>query len=619
MADRRRPADADVVARMTATLVHRGPDDEGLWSDGAVAFGVRRLSVIDVAGGHQPLSSEGKRVWVAFNGEIYNHGAVRERLRAAGHRFTTRSDTEVIAHAWDDAGPACLDELDGMFAIALWDAREGRLHLVRDRLGIKPLYYAVLPDQLVFGSELRALLAHPGVSRSLDLRALSRYLLHEYVPAPAAMLQGVQKLPAGRRLEYRDGAVTEHAYWTFAFRPEPRGSVQERAHELRRVLDAAVAKELVSDVPLGILLSGGIDSSAVAALAARHVPGRLRTFSMAFDDPSFDESASARLVAEAIGSEHHEMVFDERALLDVAARLPDLLDEPLGDASLLPTAVLTRFARESVTVALAGDGGDELFAGYPTYQAHRLAAMYARVPRPIRASVIEPLVARLPVSFDNLSLDFRLKRFVIGIDEPPVHRHLGWMGAFTPAAQRELLTPAVLAELGGFTPFTVPWDLAAAGATDAVDQALALDLHGYLGEGVLTKTDRASMAASLEVRVPLLDRRVVELAATMPTRMKLRGLTTKFVLKESLRGLVPDTILRRSKKGFGIPLARWLNGALAPLVDDLLAPDRLRRRGLMRPEVVARLLAEHRAGRRDHRKPLYTLLAFELWASRVLP
>jgi asparagine synthase (glutamine-hydrolysing) len=619
MAARARAADASVVARMTATLVHRGPDDEGLWNDGPVALGVRRLSVIDVAGGHQPLSGETKRVWVAFNVEIYNHAAVRERLQESGHRFTTRSDTEVIAHAWEERGPACLDQLDGMFGLAVWDGRDGgTLHLARDRAGIKPLYYAVLPDQLVFGSELRALLAHPEVSRALDLRALSRYLLHEYVPAPDSILKAVRKLGAGRRLEYRDGVVTEHAYWRFAFRPAERGTVAAFGREVRDTLERAVRKELVSDVPLGVLLSGGIDSSAVAALAARHVGGPLRTFSIGFEDASFDESSHARRMAAVLGSEHHEAVFDTRAVLDGVASLPPLLDEPFADASLLPTAMLARFTRDSVTVALAGDGGDELFAGYPTYQAHRLASTYTRVPRAMRAGVIEAIIARLPVSLDDMSLDFKLKRFVSAIEAPAAERHLSWMGSFTPGAQRQVLTREVLAELEGFTPFAVPWDLEAAGALGAVEQALALDLFGYLGEGVLQKTDRASMAASLEVRVPMLDRHVIELAATIPTPMKLRGLTTKYVLKEALRGLVPDDILDRRKKGFGIPIARWLNGPLAPFADEMLAPERVRRRGLMRPEAVTRLLADHRAGRRDNRKPLYTLIAFEAWASRVL-
>ncbi len=619
MADPQGAADPNVLRRMADCLRHRGPDDEGFYLRGPVGLGMRRLSIIDLQTGHQPIAGEEGRVWVVFNGEIYNYRALRRRLEALGHRFTTQTDTEVIVHAWEERGPASVNELEGMFAFAVWDEATATLFLARDRLGIKPLYYALLPDQIVFGSELRALLPHPRVGREVDLRALSRYLLHEYVPAPDSILKTVRKLPAGHWLSFTHGRVKVEPYWEFSFRREASAPPEEYATRLRTAVEESVKSHLVSDVPLGVFLSGGIDSGAIAAFAARHVSGRLQTFSIGFEDPSFDESRYARQVARHIGSDHHEEVFNGRALEEMVSRLPDLLDEPLGDASFIPTCLLSGFTRRSVTVALAGDGGDELFAGYPTYQAHRLAAAYLRLPRGIREGIVRPLVERLPVSFDNLSLDFRLKRFVEGMRYPPAERHLAWIGSFPPAAQRELLSPEVLAELGSWSPFDeVASALAHSSAASALEEALVLDLKGYLGEGILAKTDRASMAVSLEVRVPFLDRRVVELAAGIPANLKLRGLTTKHILKRSLRGILPDEIIDRKKKGFGIPIARWLCGELGPLLEEVFSPDRLRRRGLFRPEAVRRLIDDHRARRRDNRKQLYTLLAFELWASRVL-
>jgi asparagine synthase (glutamine-hydrolysing) len=381
-----------------------------------------------------------------------------------------------------------------------------------------------------------------------------------------------------------------------------------------------VRQHLVSDVPLGVFLSGGIDSSTVAAFATRHFGRRLKTFSIGFADPSFDESSHARRVAQALGADHHEEVLDPRGALDLVAQLPELLDEPLGDASLIPTFLLSRFTRRSVTVALSGDGGDELFAGYPTYQAHRLARAVELLPRWIRRQLVRPVVERLPVSLNNLSLDFKLKRFLEGMDYADVERHAVWLGSFTPADQRELFTSDALGRMEAPPSYAAFHEiLAHAPSAQGLERMLYLDLKGYLGEGVLTKTDRASMACSLEVRVPLLDRRVVELAASLTMALKLHGLTTKYILKRALAGILPRETLARPKKGFGIPLGHWFRGALRPLVRETCGADAIRRGGLFRPETVARLLSEHESGRHDHRKKLYTLLAFQLWASRYHP
>ena len=620
LARRDRTPDTAVLKRMSDRIAHRGPDDEGFVVQGPAGLGMRRLKIIDLATGHQPMAGEEGRVWIVFNGEIYNYLELRETLAARGHAFTTRSDTEVIVHGYEERGVASVGDLDGMFAVAIWDAPARTLLLARDRLGIKPLYYAVLPDQIVFASELKALLEHPAIERTLDLTALSRYLAHEYVPAPHSILRAVRKLPAGHWLTYTDGRVKLEPYWDVHFQRGAGIDEAEAVEALRAALDRSVKQHLVSDVPLGVFLSGGIDSSAVAAFAARHFPGRLKTFSIGFEDPSFDETAHARRVARVLDTDHQEEILDPRAALDLVTRLPELLDEPLGDASFLPTYLLSRFTRRSATVALSGDGGDELFAGYPTYQAHRLAGPLELIPPLLRRRLLRPVVERLPVSLDNLSFDFKLKRFVAGLDFAPVDRHAAWLGSFTPAEQRELFTADALARMEAPPSYAAFHEmLSHAPSASGLERMLYLDLKGYLGEGVLTKVDRASMACSLEVRVPLLDHRVVELATSLPMHLKLRRVTTKYVLKRALAGVLPRDILERPKKGFGIPLGRWFRGELAPMLRDVCAPEVIRRAGLFRPEAVGRLLAEHAEGRHDHRKKLYTLLAFQLWASRYHP
>ncbi len=619
LARRDRTPDPAALKRMNDRLVHRGPDEEGFFLEGPAALAMRRLKIIDLATGHQPMSGEHRRVWAVFNGEIYNYRELTAELTGRGHAFRTRSDTEVIVHGYEERGLASLGDLEGMFAFALWDAPARTLVLARDRLGIKPLYYAVLPDQIVFASELKALIEHPAIDRTLDLTALSRYLAHEYVPAPSSIFRAIRKLPAGHWLTYSDGRLKIEPYWTIDYRADRAIDASEAVERLRGVLDLAVRQHLISDVPLGVFLSGGIDSSTVAAFAARHV-GRLKTFSIGFEDPSFDESAHARRAAQALGTDHHEEILDAHGARDLVARLPDLLDEPLGDASLIPTFLLSRFTRRSVTVALSGDGGDELFAGYPTYQAHRLARTMDAFPRWLRRRLVQPAVERLPVSLSNLSLDFKLKRFFEGMEYADVERHAVWLGSFTPAEQQELFTPDALERMEDPPSYAAFHEiLASTPSVRGLDRMLYLDLKGYLGEGVLTKTDRASMACSLEVRVPLLDRRVVELAARLPMSLKLRGFTTKYVLKRALAGALPAEILARPKKGFGIPLGHWFRGALRPLVREMCGVDAIRRGGLFRAETVERLLLEHESQRRDHRKKLYTLLAFQLWALRYRP
>ena len=616
--DARRALDADAVSGMLRCVAHRGPDDEGVYTERGVVLGHRRLSIIDVAGGHQPLSGARDTTAIVCNGEIYNYREVRALLEARGHRLRTASDTEVAAHAYDAWGSDFLDRLDGMFAIALWDGAERRLVLARDRMGEKPLYWTIADGLLLFASELSAILAHPAVEPDIDTRALSAYLGLEYVPAPHTIVRGVQKLEPGTMLILQDGDIAISRYWTL----DPRQDVRRRPYgeavlELRQRLENAVRSRLVSDVPLGIFLSGGIDSSTVAALAAR--AGALETFAIGFDEPSFDESRWARDVALWIGSHHHEHVVRAGDMPDLVPRLGALLDEPIGDASILPTAVLCGFARQHVTVALGGDGGDELFAGYYMHQGQRIARTARALPSFAREG-LSSLAARLPVSHRNFSFGFKLQTYLRGAAHPPPSNHVLWMSSFGGDEQHDLLEHEVWEASGRGTAIFEAAHAAWRGSEGAplLARVTHLDALTYLPSDILTKVDRASMSVALEVRAPFLARDVVEFAFGVPDAWRMRGLTGKRMLRDAVRDLLPPGVLRRPKKGFGVPVAAWINGALAPLVDDILSFDRLRAGGLFRPGDVQRLLDEHRAGLADHRKRIWTLLLFELWRAHHL-
>ena len=584
---------------MCAAMAHRGPDDEGLVTNDQVVLGMRRLSIIDVGGGHQPMANEDSTVWVVQNGEIYNHLELREQLIAHGHVFRTQSDTEVLVHGFEQWGEAMVERLNGMFAFAVHDRRAGVVFLARDRMGIKPLHYAIDGDRLVFASELKALLRDPALRRGVDPVALDEYLAYEFVPSPHTIVRGIEKLrPAGTlTFSIAAGHPRIARYWAPSLNLDGRRgerSLEEESTELLDVLRESVRKELISDVPLGVFLSGGIDSSAVAAMMTQ-LGVEVKTFSVGFAERSFDESGYAREVARHLGTEHHEVTLEPSAMLEMIPRLPQLLDEPLGDASIIPTYLLSEFTRRHVKVALGGDGGDELFAGYPTMQAHRLASYYMRVPRLLRRSLIEPAVRRLPVSRDNLSFDFRAKRFVEGAGLGVAERHRTWMGSFP---SRYPGGEAVAEEYASLDP---------------LNQVLMLDMRLYLENDILVKLDRASMMASLEARVPLLNNDFVAYATALPLSMKLRGLRSKFLLKRALRGVLPDRILNRPKKGFGIPVADWFRGPLREQMLEALSVERVRRDGFFDVPVVEALVADHLAGRRDNRKQLWTLFAFQMW------
>src|SRR5205085_2341131 len=604
----------ELLRAMCDRMQHRGPDSEGYLIDDGIALGMRRLAIIDLLTGEQPTFNEDRSVAVILNGEIYNYRELRADLESRGHTFRSASDTEVLPHLYEEYGCKMVQHLNGMFAFALWDEKRRRLFIARDRFGEKPLYWGVFDRALLFASEPKVLLAHPSVRPNLNLNALRQYLSYDYVPAPLSIYEGISKLPAAHTLTLEDGKVKVERYWNLSYQPrQPVPSVSEAAEQLRELLADSVRMRLVSDVPLGVLLSGGIDSSLVTALAVRASSETVKTFSISFAESSFDESQYARAVAKFLGTDHHEERFSASLAANLVGEIGAWMDEPFSDPSLVPTYLLSRFTRKHVTVALGGDGGDELFAGYPMYGGLRWAEFYKRIPPAVRSSVIEPLVKLLPVKTKNLSFDYKALRFITGAKYDAVARHHVWFGSFTPEEQMELLTPEVLAATDNEIYAQARQIAEECDNTELVTRMQSVDTRLYLAEDILTKVDRASMAVSLEVRAPFLDPRVAEFTASLPCDYKLRGNKTKYILKKAVKELLPPFVTRRGKKGFGVPVAEWLKFKLRPLARDLLSPERVRRAGVFNPEYVARLQDEHERGVANHRKLLWTLLMFELW------
>jgi len=598
--DRRSGPDPAVLEAMNETLIHRGPNSDGTVIDGPVGLAARRLSIIDLARGDQPIANEDGTVHVVQNGEIYNYRELRLELERSGHRFRTHGDTEVLLHLYEEHGDRFAPRLRGMFAVALWDARRRRLVLARDRFGIKPLYYRETGDELSFASELRAL-----PRGEIDLDALESFLAFNSIPAPLTIFRDVRKLPAGHLLLWEEGRVRVERFARPA--PVPSGELREDeeaelVEELRSRLRDSVRAHLVSDVPVGVLLSGGVDSSLLAALAAGGSEP-LRTFSIGFEERSFDELADARLVAERYSTQHRELVLRPNAALLLPA-LARAFDEPFADSSALPTYLVSPLAAGDVKVALAGEGGDELFGGYYTYAADLLAARFGGLAR-----VARPLVEHLPTSTARASFDYRAKRFVRAAHLPPLERHHGWKEIFSADTRAELT-----GRRAGFDPVEILRTRYA--ETEGVGELARLqdvDLGVYLVDDLLVKTDRASMAHSLEVRVPYLDTVITNLALALPTRHKLRGLSKKVLLRKAAAPLLPRKIVHGKKRGFSIPAAAWLRGDLEPFARETLSTEALRRQGFFRPEVVIRLIDDHLAGREDRSRQLWGLLAFTLW------
>ena len=606
------PVDPEPLGAMDEALRHRGPDDNGQLFDGPCALGMRRLSIIDLSGGHQPIASEDRSAWVVFNGEIYNHVALRRDLERRGHRFRTASDTEVIVHLYEERGDRFPEALRGMFAIALWDRRRRALTLARDRLGIKPLYYADTPSGLVFASELGALAAHPWVERTVDGPALSHYLTFGTTPLDRAILRGARKLEAGSVLRFEGSAPSVRRYWDLRPAARPAPPLAEAAIEVRALLDDAVRSHLVADVPVGAFLSGGIDSATVVALMAR-AGAAPRTFSIGFCERDFDELRFARLLAAQLGTVHdEELLRDDASLWPILDDVLRGLDEPLADPSAIPTWLVSRLAARHVKVVLSGDGGDEVFGGYDHYpQALAEARRFDRLPDAARRA-LSAVSAMLPDGAPG-------KRWLRHAAQPPRLRFLDGESLFPGDLKARLVAPAFASSLG---PLAAPLDqrsrLYAGAPGDALGRLLYLDAMTYLPLDILTKVDRMSMAHSLEVRPPLLDAPLVEAVAALPSRLKVHGGVRKVLLKQAVRGLVPDAIIDRPKRGFGVPLRHWLRGPLGEVARAILTDRRTRERGLLEPRAVAALLDEHRSGRRDQSLAIWGLLVLEVWLRRMI-
>jgi asparagine synthase (glutamine-hydrolysing) len=607
-----------VLDGMLRALEHRGPDDTGRFFDGEAALGMTRLSIIDLVTGRQPMTSSEGTATVVFNGEIYNFRGLREELVRNGHRFATRSDTEVLLRAWEAWGDACVERLHGMFAFALWDGRRRRLLLARDRLGKKPLYYWHRDGLLVFGSEPKALLRHPAVGRALDLAALEHYVAFGYTPASRSIFEGIAKLPPAHVATLADDALALRRYWALPVGGAPRADADgDMRARVRAAVRDAVRARLEADVPLGVFLSGGVDSSVIVACMRELNVGRLATFSVGFGaDPSHDELPYARALADHFETEHHEEVLEPK-IADLAAAVVRACDEPFADSSAIATLVVAEATARHVKVALSGIGGDETFGGYPRYLGVRVSEAWARVPRLLRA-VPEALARRLPEAATSRNVGDWARRFADGAAREMPERYIGWTRFFDTSALAALATPALGRRFDGDVEAAHRAAWASRAAGDACDGAWRMDLVTYLPDDLLTMADRMSMARSLEVRAPFCDHRLIELSLSIPASTKLAGGSLKGLLKAAFADVLPPPVLRRPKQGFMIPLNRWLRTELRHLVEDALAPDRVRARGLWRPDVVGRLVREQLDGVRTHGDRLWALLMLELWMREYL-
>ncbi len=610
--------DQALVARMCAAIRHRGPDEDGFYFDGAVGLGMRRLSIIDLKSGQQPIHNQDRTAWIVFNGEIYNYRELRQQLEDLGHTFYTNSDTEAIVHAYDQYGADCPKYLRGMFAFAIWDSRTRELFLARDRVGKKPLLYAQVNGQMIFGSEFSALLLHPDISRDIDAEALHHYLSFMCVPAPLTAYRAIRKLEPGHSLRWRAGEIKIERYWQPDFSKKIEISEQEAGERTIEILRDAVKVRLMSEVPLGAFLSGGIDSSAVVALMSEESSTPVKTFSIGFEEQDFSELHHARRVAEHVGADHHEFIVRPDAL-EVLPLLVEHYGEPYADSSAIPTYYVARETRKHVTVALNGDGGGESFAGYERYAAMRLAERYHRIPALLRETVVRQAIELIPSSETKRSRIRDVKRFIQAASLPKVERYLRWVSVFDSEAKQDLYTEDFRQQTRGVSAAGMldPW-FARANGSGIVDAALLTDIMTYLPNDLLVKVDIATMANSLEARSPFLDHHVIEFAASLPEQFKLRGLTTKYLLKRMLKQLLPAENLDRRKMGFGVPIGHWLRGKLQPFLRETLLAEASLSRGLFRPEAVRRLVELHTRGERDHSHQLWTLLMLELWFQRFI-
>lgn len=594
------------ILRMTNRLLHRGPDDKGTYISHKIGLGHTRLSIIDLSqSGHQPMWNDKENIAIVFNGEIYNFKELKKEFNLdKKYHFRSETDTEVILRLYEELGEKCFEKLDGMFAIAIYDANANKIILARDRIGEKPLYWGVFSGTFVFGSELDAVLLHPKVKTEINFDALSQYLVREYVPAPLSIFTGIYKLEPAHYLIYQSGQISKTSFWGIS-RQTNKISFQEALDKFDQILERSVCDRLVADVPVGIFLSGGIDSSTIAYYAQKLSNNKVKTFSIGFNEESFDESVFARQVSEFLSTEHYHRKVTAQDSIDTISLAIQASGEPFADPSIIPTMLLAEFTRKEVIVALGGDGGDELLAGYPTFQAEKLVSIYEHLPLFIRNNLIEPVINALPASDKNFSLSFQLQKFIEGANFPPLERHSRWLGAFSKEEIENLLTRDISAHAiknnNNENISQLPQDI------------LNNYLKTYLTDDVLTKVDRASMYYTLEVRAPFLGREVVEFLSGLPYKYKLHGLTTKYILKELMKDRLPANIVYRKKKGFGIPVSEWLKKELRPLLLESLSRGKILKQGIFNPYYVEKVIEEHLSGRKNNRKKLWALLMFQLW------
>jgi len=609
----KRPIDESLLGRMNEAIRHRGPDEDGFYINDGVGLAMRRLSIIDLASGQQPIHNQDKTAWIVFNGEIYNYQEVREQLEKLGHKFYTNSDTEIIVHAYDQYGVDCPKHLRGMFVFAIWDTRDDSLFLARDRVGKKPLLYAQHNGDLIFGSEFQALLQHPDISRDINTAAIHHYLSYLCVPAPMTAYKQIKKLEPGHWLKWKNGEIKTERYWQPDFNKKIKISEEEAGERAIEILRESVRLRLISEVPLGAFLSGGIDSSAVVALMAEVSDKPVKTFSIGFEEQDFSELHHAKRVAEHIGADHHEFIVRPNAL-EILPMLVKHYGEPYADSSAIPTYYVARETRRHVTVALNGDGGDESFAGYERYAAMKIAETYHKIPALLRKAFIESPVKAFPVSEKKKSRARDAKRFLKAASLPKVERYLAWVNVLDKQTKEELYTKDFQAEVGHINPADnlARW-LAQANGAGTVDAVLLTDTMTYLPDDLLVKVDIATMAVSLEARSPFLDHNVIEFAASLPENLKLKGMTSKYLLKKILGKLLPQENLKRRKMGFGVPISHWFRGEMKNFLHEVLLTEKAQKRGILKREKIEELITRHTSGARDYGHGLWTLLMLELW------
>lgn len=605
------PVDRSVLERMNDRIVHRGPDEDGIFWEGTIGLAMRRLKVIDLEGGRQPIENEDGTCRIVYNGEVYNYRSLRRRLESKGHRFSSSTDTESVLHLYEDVGDSCVDDLNGMFAFAIHNERDGSVLLARDRLGIKPLYYAETDDGLVFGSEIKAILAHPGVDREIDPQAVDQYLTYRFVLAPRTIYRSIRKLPPGHTLRWQAGTYRVSPYWHLDYLPKHTASDRDLEEEFEERFDAAVASQMISDVPLGAFLSGGLDSTLIVSSMTRAASMPVETFSIGFDDASFNELSHARVVAEHFGTKHHELVVNPDAC-DLFDRVVGQFDEPFGDSSAIPTYLVSRLAREHVTVALSGTGADELFAGYERYWSVPLSRPYQMIPGPAR-DLLGRLAAWLPTGHAKRGFISRAARFMRAQTGDTLTRHLGIVRMLDQTAKTDLYTSSFQSQLSEHDEEAFRRLLDPKRSIHPLDQMLSIDTRTILPDDYLTKDDRMSMAHSLEVRVPFLDHTLVEFAAACPPQVKLKRLKTKVLMRRVASGRIPEQILNRPKHGFEIPISKWIAQDLSTRVDELLRPESASYRQYLSANFVQELLDRHRTGRMNHGREIWSLMVFEMW------